>query len=75
MFMTIWLGHNKELIFGDLNLIFKVTAVDKPKIDNEGTSVSSENTVTNYNCISSIQRVNITFFEDMICLFRANENS
>ena len=34
------------LNFGDLDLIFKATAVDKLKIHGEGTSVFSENTIT-----------------------------
>ena len=36
------------LDFGDLDLIFKVTAVEKLKIHFGGTSVFSENTVTNF---------------------------
>ena len=44
--MDIQLGQNKE--FGDLDLIFKVTAVEKPKIHGWGTSVFSENTVTSF---------------------------
>ena len=40
------LWHNKELIrFCDLDLIFKVTAVEKLKIHSVGTSVFSENIV------------------------------
>ena len=47
--MDILLGHNKELIrFGDLDLIFMVTAVVKLKICGARTSVFSENTVTSY---------------------------
>ena len=42
------IGHNKICFdFGDLDLIFKVTAVEKLKIQGGETSVFSENTVTN----------------------------
>ena len=37
-----------RLGLGDLDLIFKVTAVEKLKIHGQGTSVFSENTVTSY---------------------------
>ena len=37
------------LDFGDLDLIFKVTAVEKLKIRGWGTSVFSENTVTSFS--------------------------
>ena len=43
--MDIYLGHNKELDFDDLDLIFKVTAVEKLKIHGLGISVFSENTI------------------------------
>ena len=36
------------LDFGDLDFIFKVTAVEKLKIHGWGTSVFSENTITSY---------------------------
>ena len=41
-----WDVRNICLDFGDHDLIFKVTAVEKPKIHGWGTSVFSENTVT-----------------------------
>ena len=37
-----------SLDFGNLDLIFKVAAVDKLKIHGGGTSVFSENTVTSF---------------------------
>ena len=41
------MGHNKELIrFGDFDIIFKVTAVEKLKIHGVGPSFFSENIVT-----------------------------
>ena len=38
--------------FGDLDLIFKVTAVEKLKIHSWGTSVFSENTITSFCFVS-----------------------
>ena len=43
-----WVITKNRLDFGDLDLIFKVTAVEKMIIQGEGTSVFSENTVIVY---------------------------
>ena len=47
--MDIKLGHEKDMIrFGNLHLIFKVTAVEKLKIHCWGTSIFSENMITSF---------------------------
>ena len=46
--VTLWDITKKCLDFGDLDLIFKVTAVEKLKIQGWWTSVFSENTITCY---------------------------
>ena len=44
------MGHNKVLIrFGDLDLIFKVTVVERLKIRGWGRSVFSEHTVAGFD--------------------------
>ena len=47
IFMDIWLGHNKELIFFFFDLIFKVTAIEKTEnLGWLGTFVVSESIFT-----------------------------
>ena len=50
------------LEFGDLDLIFKVTTVEKLKIHGLGTSIFSENTVTSFSCSSSSHFFFFCFF-------------
>ena len=47
-----WDITKNSIDFGDLDLIFKVKAIEKPKIRGLGTSVFSENTVTSFSYIS-----------------------
>ena len=80
-----WL-HNRDIIktllwldYGDLDQIFKVTAVEKGKIHGWGTFVFSENIVSNFSCHQNItnfisaeitQRVvklNFKFIRPSIC--------
>ena len=60
-----WDITKNSIDFGDLDLIFKVKAIEKPKIHGLGKSVFSENTVTSFSYLS--QKVGPMYYRSWTC--------